>query len=501
MKSSARIGAAALLVLPGALAAYLGFTGGGFFVGGFSLVAALLAVLMVLRITLAERPFAGYSAISILAIALLALFAVWTLVSGAWSDSGGRAVIEFVRALSYLLAVGLFASLPLSSARLTWMVRAVAVGLTVVCAAGLTSRIAADVWTIAPNVSNDRLSFPVTYWNALGMMAAGAALLCFHLTADEREPLVSRSLAAAALPVLLATLLFTFSRGAIAAGLIGLAIYLVMGRPRGLVGALLATSLPVAVTLKKAYDADLVQSESFAAPAAVDQGHEVALVVIGAAVVAGIARLALAPLDRRIARLRLPQPGRGVKFGGVAAALAVVIVALAVVGAPGYVSRQYDGFVQGRQLKDKNDLRARLTNPANNGRLDHWNVALDAYRENRVRGSGAGTYQLLWARDRPTRFTVVDGHSLYVEVLGELGLVGLVLIAAALLTLLVGLARRAARHAPRRPLYAAVLAVTVAWAVHAGRGLGLGDAGRHAVGPLPGCAGHRSAAGQAAAGA
>ncbi len=179
----------------------------------------------------------------------------------------------------------------------------------------------------------------MTYWNALGMMAAGAALLCFHLTADEREPLVSRSLAAAALPVLLATLLFTFSRGAIAAGLIGLAIYLVMGRPRGLVGALLATSLPVAVTLKKAYDADLVQSESFAAPAAVDQGHEVALVVIGAAVVAGIARLALAPLDRRIGPPAAPAAGRGVKFGGVAAALAVVIVALAAVGAPGYVSR------------------------------------------------------------------------------------------------------------------------------------------------------------------
>jgi O-antigen ligase len=124
--------------------------------------------------------------------------------------------------------------------------------------------------------------------------------------------------------------------------------------------------------------------------------------------------------------------------------------------------------VHGAGLKDENDLRARLTNPANNGRLDHWDVAVDAYRDHRVRGNGAGTYQLQWARGRPYAFTVVDGHSLYVEVLSELGLVGLALIVAAILVLLYGLGRRAWRHPRQRPLYAAVLAVTATWAVHAG---------------------------------
>ena len=64
---------------------------------------------------------------------------------------------------------------------------------------------------------------------------------------------------------------------------------------------MLATAAPVVVVLKVAYDAELVQSEDFASQAAVDQGHEVALVVIAAAVVAALLRLAAAPLDTRLA--------------------------------------------------------------------------------------------------------------------------------------------------------------------------------------------------------
>jgi hypothetical protein len=83
-----------------------------------------------------------------------------------------------------------------------------------------------------------------------------------------------------------------------------------------------------------------------------------------------------------------------------------------------------------------------------------------------LRGAGAGTYELLWARDRPEPGTVTDAHSLYAEVLGELGVVGLVLVVAPLL-LILGTA--AARSRGRdRSVYAAVLAAGVAWAFHAG---------------------------------
>jgi hypothetical protein len=62
----------------------------------------------------------------------------------------------------------------------------------------------------------------------------------------------------------------------------------------------------------------------------------------------------------------------------------------------------------------------------------------------------------------------MDGHSLYVEALGELGIVGLALALLTVLTLLVGIALRLRRDRRSRPLYAAVLAVSLAWALHAG---------------------------------
>ncbi|HEX5909981.1 MAG TPA: hypothetical protein VFY44_05770, partial [Thermoleophilaceae bacterium] len=363
MRSPARIAAAALLASPGVLVVFLSFSGGGYFPNVYGLGAAAMAVALILRVTLARRPFAGLSGISMAVIVLLTLFAGWTLASALWSDTGGRAFLEFERALLYLLAFILFASIPQSSDRLRWMLRGVAAGLVIVCAVALTTRVAADVWPIGPNIAGSRLSYPVTYWNALGLMAAGAGLLCLHLTADEREPLAVRALGAAALPVVLCTLLFTFSRGAIVAGVVGLVLYVVVAHPRGLLGALLATLVPVGFALKAAYDAELLQSESFASAAAVDQGHEVALVVIGAALVAGLLRIAVSPLDTRLARVRVPRVPRAAQAGLAALAVAVVAGAAVAAGASGYVSRQYDGFVNGGGLKnDEAQLRSRLTN-------------------------------------------------------------------------------------------------------------------------------------------
>ena len=73
------------------------------------------------------------------------------------------------------------------------------------------------------------------------------------------------------------------------------------------------------------------------------------------------------------------------------------------------------------------DQRDRLFNPGLN-RVERWNVALDAFDADRFTGNGAGTYRLVWERDRPNDENTNDAHSLYLETLGELGLVGAVLL-------------------------------------------------------------------------
>jgi hypothetical protein len=88
-----------------ALVVWLGFNAGGFFAGtvGYAAIGAGLALLVWL--TTADHPFEGVNGGFALAAGALTLFAVWTLVSAGWSDATSRALIEFDRALLYLLVL------------------------------------------------------------------------------------------------------------------------------------------------------------------------------------------------------------------------------------------------------------------------------------------------------------------------------------------------------------------------------------------------------------
>ncbi len=461
-------GAALLVLVPGALVAALSFQSGGFFAGTVAAGAILLGLALVLRITLAERPFANLSVPFVVAAAALALFAVWTLISSGWSDAPARALLEYDRVLLYLLAFLLVGALGRTPDRLRWAIRAVAIAAAVVCACGFVTRALPDVWSAPVSVSNERLSYPLTYWNALGLLAAIGLVLCFALTSDARESRVGRVLAAAALPLLGATLLLTFSRGAVVAALAGVVMVIVVGRPGALLSGALVAVPSMLVALNGAYEADLLAQIDPTTAAATAQGHDLALLVAVCAVAAAAARAALLLLDARIARVSVPERlrRREWRWAANAAPAVVVLVAAIALGVPGEISARYDGFFNEREVSDSGGVRNRLLAVGNNGRIGHWEVALDAYRENRLHGDGAGTYALRWDKDRSVTFQAEDGHSLYVEVLGELGLVGIALLATALLLILGGFARLA--RGPDRMIGAALSAAGLTWALHAG---------------------------------
>ena len=62
----------------------------------------------------------------------------------------------------------------------------------------------------------------------------------------------------------------------------------------------------------------------------------------------------------------------------------------------------------------------------------YWSVAWEEVADAPLTGKGAGTFELAWLERQPVPSQVVDAHSLYLELLAELGLVGLVLLALAL---------------------------------------------------------------------
>src|SRR5918992_334677 len=164
--------AAALLALPGAATVFFSFHTGGFFAGTTAFGAVVVALLLVLRVTLSEQPFAGVGAAVGVAVGALALYAVWALVSTLWSDASARAVIEFDRVLLYGLALVLFGSMARDSDRVSWCLRALALGILAVCVAGFLTRTLPDVFPVElSSTSSDRLSYPIYYWNALGLLA------------------------------------------------------------------------------------------------------------------------------------------------------------------------------------------------------------------------------------------------------------------------------------------------------------------------------------------
>ncbi len=255
------------------------------------------------------------------------------------------------------------------------------------------------------------------------MLCALGITLALHCTAGARHGAAVRVLAAGALPALATTLYLTFSRGGLVAALLGIVVYAVVAHPRRLPLALLAAGLPTAVAVKAAYDADGLATGELVA----GEGQRVALVVL-ACTIGAIALRALGCLaDRRIDAISVSPRARRLAWAGMAVATCAVLVATDV---PQRLDDQRREFLEVRSVGSTGDQRDRLDEAAASGRIQHWDVARATFREHSLTGTGAGTYRLEWERERDIPKNVADAHSLYLEIAAELGMPGLVLLAA-----------------------------------------------------------------------
>jgi hypothetical protein len=392
----------------------------------------------------------------------LAAFAAWILVSSAWSHAPARALVEFDRALLYLLVLVLTGSFAARAGDLAALLRWTAFALWAMALGGLITRLGPHAFPISQGVLPERVSFPLTYWNAMGIGCALTVALTLHLTSSGAERAAVRILAAALLAPVAVTLYFTFSRGGIWTLPVGLVLYAALARPRGLLIALPCAVLPAALAVKVAYGAGRLAEVGYASAAAAPQRHHVAVVVAACAAAAAVLRALALPAERRLEALRIP---RGARLALTAVIALTVIGGAVAVHAPQRIADARATFSRGQYLGGS-DLRSRLTSAVDNGRIDNWRVALDGFRENRLHGTGAGTYALTWERFRPVPLHIVDGHSLYLETLSEMGIPGLVLVVTALATLLAGGIARL--RGPERHAAGAFVAAGTMLVIHAG---------------------------------
>lgn len=462
-----RLGIGLVLLVPAALFLGLGIDSGGFFPDAVSIGVVGVIIIFVLRAASSRMSFAGMGwGLGVVTIALIA-FATWTLVSGSWSGSSSRAVLAYNLVLLYAGVFVLIGVLGRSGARATVLVyslTAVSVGISVVAAA---TWLAPDLATIDSDIPRIRLSWPTSYWNTAGLIAALAVVWSFSLSCSSTVPPRVRVLAAMATPIPAATLIFSVSRGAAAVAILGIALAIIMIRssatPGGVASAAPALVLSSAIALH-------VKGLNVANPAAhaVDAGHRAGILLVAVACLAAALRIALLWLDTRLAGARPRWTPRQSRVA-VGAAIGVLAVAFVALGGPGRVRAAVHKFVAPETSVVPGNLPAsqRLTQLGSNGRIDEWHVAwVDGFLRHPLDGTGAGTYATLSTRYASTAERVLNAHSLYIEELGELGIIGGGLVIMIVASILFALARRA--RGAERQIWAPLFVGSVMWAVHAG---------------------------------
>ena len=448
--------------------AYLGLEGGGYdpLVNDQVGIAAWWALLATVLVGALPRRRFGRPAW--IALGLFAAFVVWTGLSLGWTESIDRTSADLARVGGYL---GIFALAVFSRGRgeSQRVIGAVASAIVLVAVVGLLSRLHPAWFSAATRTAgfvtdSERLSYPINYWNGLaGLIAIGLPLL-LQLATGARSVL-TRALAAAALPAMMLTIFFTLSRGGIAAAILAVAIFVALTSDRlPKILTLLVAGAGGAILIAAVDSRDALQ-HGLLNGAARQQGSEMLWIVLAVCAVVGLAQAALSSARVAAGRpgwTRVPQ--RRSLVATVAAALVLLIAALAL-GAPGRVSHGWDEFKRGGGAGSG---AGRLGSVAGQSRYQLWSAAVRENRTKPLTGTGSGTFEFWWLRDGDTDETVRDTHSLYLQTLGELGIVGLVLIVAFLIAVLLGGGRLLLTASARsRPRYAAALAGFLAFCITA----------------------------------
>jgi hypothetical protein len=455
--------------LPFALVVYLALKGGayddvirgqtGIAISWVLLLGALVGILPVARI--------GRS--GWVALGLLGAFAAWTALGITWSDSAGRSVAELGRVALFVAVFGLaLAAQGREGVRRT--VGGVTTAIGVVAVLALLSRLHPswfppnDTATFLSSEAS-RLNYPLNYWNGLAaFMAIGLpAMLAF---ASRARWIGTRAVAAAAVPAMVLVAYYTFSRGGALEIAVGVVVLLALHPRRlSLLPTLLLSAAGSALLIAATRQRDALD-HALNNSAAHSQGNDMLAVVLVVCAGVGLIQAAIALAAKYEIGPRVRIPRRAGATAVAAAAIVAVIVAVAA-GAPGKLSDDW------QQFKNPNGVTTgangeRFISSSGNGRYQYWQSAVDANSTDPLIGIGPGTWEYWWAENGSIPGFVVNAHSLYFETLGEVGIVGLVLLGGSLIWILAVGVRRSLTASRDRTLLAGATAGAAAFAVAAG---------------------------------
>ncbi len=382
----------------------------------------------------------GVDRLALAAVGLLAAFDIWILISIRWAAGAERAFAQFdqvglyVAVLAIAIVLGRLVSAPV-------LVGAVAAALSVLAGVALVSRFFPSTFGLQPGSTilaplRNRLSFPLGYWNGLGIAVALAYPLLLSIMVSRRSRVAS-ALAALPLPLLAAIMYLTSSRGAFVAAGVGVLILVVLTPRRwpavaalGVAAAAGAVAVAVLVPKKALVNGDVDSALG------VQQGHHAALWIGVACVVTALVWAGLLEAGKR-----LPTPSR--RVGQLTVAVLVVLAVVAIVLA--HPIAKFDEFKNPSAATATHGTTTtnHLLNSSGSGRWQFWGAAISQFRAHPLNGGGAGSWQAWWLEHGSLPVPSEFAHSLYLEALAELGIIGLLLIAGAVIVAAVGAVRSA----------------------------------------------------------
>jgi tetratricopeptide (TPR) repeat protein len=354
-------------------------------------------------------------------VALLPLGAltVWCAASIAWS-------IEPDRTWEYANRTAVYLVFALVGAYIAGRTGELALGLAALLGAVCVWALAAKVF---PALYDDygriaRLRAPVDYWNALALLGDIALPLGLWLAGRKR--------AAGTLLVYgwLVAIALTYSRGGVVVAVVIVAAWIALsGAWIAAMTTLVAAGIPAAAAIGAALWLPGVTSNAQLHSTRADDGLIFGGVLLGGALVAAL-----------LARIPDPDPTRELRAA--AATLVSVIAVVALIFAAVHAEEWWDEFTS-PTTPGLSSGPGRFVEAGSNYRWAWWQQAWQAFEENRVAGTGAGSFRFTNLRYRDTSLdAATEPHNLPLQFLTETGAVGAALFGAAALALVVFTRRR-----------------------------------------------------------
>lgn len=445
------------------------FANSGYFPGPMTFCIIILwLLLLITTYDNFQSVFTKLPRLTLLPILLLFLLWIWTGLSIVWSISPDLTWIEFNRTGGY------FAAFLLGVAVAGFRLNRLSASLLFTAVVLAASLYGLGVKTL-PSVINNldesfRISVPAGYANAQGIAVALSVPFALYFASVKRLHWAIRLAAVIALFVLLLTLYYTFSRGAMFALFVGIVLLFIVVPMRLRLFFTAVTALaPTVLIAWWSYGEKAIMQSGQERDLRIESAYNLRWYILAGIVTIIITFMLALYVGGRISFPRTVTRVMGALVLAVVLSATVISAAMFVTSKPSFgewASQAYKNF---KAEEPERSESLRLFNLDASGRWQLWEEAVANWRENTLTGTGAQSFPLvhLMRRDATTPF-VKQPHGLPFRLLSELGLIGLLLgvsfVVAVLLTAALNMHRVSDRW--QKGLAGTIFAVNVTYLTH-----------------------------------